>query len=165
MQLVQTITLTSIATNMQFTSIPQTGKHLYLVVSARSTTAATNVNLSLYVNDIATFSYYQRRLRGDGSSVSSSEDAGSRPWTHPQMPAASAFSSTFGLTDFMMPNYTGSGNRPMSSDSVSSNNVTACQLLLVAGYINSGPITKLEIADTSGGSLAVDSTASLYIIN
>ena len=167
MQLVSTITLSSSSTNsMQFTAIPQTGKHLLLLVSARSTTAATQINLGLYINDIFTFTYQNRRLRGDGSSATSAEQTGARPFDYPVFPGNNVLSNTFGLTDFLIPNYTSSGAKALNIDSVIENNTSSAEALLIAGLLNGvGAVTKLELVDPSGGLFAAGTMASLYILN
>lgn len=166
MQLVSTITLTSSSTNtMQFTSIPQTGKHLLLLVSARSTTAANPINLGLYINDIFTFTYQNRRLRGDGSSATSAEQTGARPFDYPSFPGNTVLTNTFGLTDFLISNYTASGAKSLSIDSVIENSTSSAEALLIAGLLNgAGPVTKLELVDPSGGLFAAGTIASLYIL-
>jgi len=167
MTLVSTITLAnSSTTQMSFTSIPQSGKDLVLLVSARSTTSANNVTLGLLINSISSFTYNQIRLRGDGSNVETSADVGSNRISHSQMNADSSTSSVFGSTQFYVSNYANSGTKLLGIESVTENNATAAQALIIAGSLpNAGAVTRLDVIDVSGGAFVTGTTASLYIVS
>lgn len=164
MTLVSTVTLTnSSTTQIDFASIAQTGKDLLLVVSARSTTASTFVDLNFIVNDIQT-GYSNLRLRGTGTAVSSTSQNGNSIF-HPTMNASSAAANTFGSTQVYIANYATSYAKLFSIDSVTEDTSSSAEIRLVASNLSVGAITKVTTYDSSGGAFASGTTASLYIIS
>ena len=72
-ELIQTVILSSAATSITFSSIPQDYKHLQARVVARTNVAAQASAFELYVNGNATMSnYYYHELTGAGTSAFSS---------------------------------------------------------------------------------------------
>jgi len=150
------------ATFIDFTSIPQTGTDLLVVLSMRDvgTSFAGFPPLSIKINDYFT-TYLFRRLEGTGNSVSSSSGNGRSAYG--RIPDATTTSNTFGNTSLYFPNYTSSTFKSLSADSVSENNATAGSQQISAGLIQeTNPITALQLQAWDG--IAQHSTASLYII-
>jgi hypothetical protein len=165
MELVSTITVGSGgAASIEFTSIPATGKDLLLVMSLKADTAAFR-NYRLHINgDTSSTNYSQRRLLGDGSSVSSSSES-SQDRIIFLVPGTNVTSNTFGNTQIYISNYAVSAAKSLSFDNVTENNATlSYQQLQAALWNNTAAITSLSISDSSVNTLQY-STASLYIIS
>jgi hypothetical protein len=160
MQLVSTVTVgAGGAASISFTSIPQTGTDLLLVVSSQNT--GTSNLLSYYLNSDTTVTNYNwRYLMGTGSGVSSA--SGNNSSIALNNPSA-ATASTFANTALYFPNYQSASAKSVSTDSVTENNGTlAYQRLYAASWSGTAAITSIQIF--SSNDLAEHSTASLYII-
>lgn len=167
MTLVSSVTLTnSTSTQFDFLNIPQTGKDLLILVSARTTTVSGSTDLNLIVNDVQTTSYTNLRLRGSGTTASTtSQNATSL--SHPVMPGANVTANTFGSTRFYLPNYATTNTKNFSIESVTENNAASAEARMIAGRnttVSTG-ITKISIYDSSGGAFVSGTTAALYIIS
>ena len=145
------------AANIEFTSIPATYTDLVVKVSGRAANAANSAELYIRFNGVAT-GYSSKLLYGSGSSVGSSTET-----TMPGLAtAASDTASTFGNTEFYIPNYAGSNNKSVSTDGVSENNATAAYQYLNAGlWSNTAAITSIALT-TNKGNFVQYSTATLY---
>ena len=154
MKLIQTITVSGTSTtSITFSSIPQDGTDLVLLVSARD---SVNENLFLRVNTDA-FIFTARRLVGNGSTVSSSS-TGDVPSTQ----ATASTSNTFSNGSYYFSNYTSGTTKTISVDTVSENNGTlAYQMIQAASYPDNDPITSVGF---DGGTILAGSTFSLYKI-
>lgn len=116
------ITFTSTAT------IPTDYTDLMLVYSARTDRASTDEVIYLSFNSETT-GFSSKYLDGNGSSASTSglaRYAGNAS-------AATATSDTFGSTTIYLPNYRSAANKSYSVDSVTENNATGAQQILIAG--------------------------------
>ena len=162
-QLIQTVTVgAGGAASIDFTSIPQTGTDLLLVVSARSQNAIIYDSLFFGFNG-SNSNFSARYLRADGSSPFSNT------WSNAVSDASatgnSATANTFGNFQLYIPNYTGSTNKSLSIDSVTENNATNAYQYLHAGlWANTAAITSLNFVIGGGGNVGQHSTASLYLI-
>lgn len=162
MTLVETIELDSAAASIEFTSIPQTGVDLLVLVSARSNRSANVTAISrLAINgdEVGT----NINLVGDGTTVTSGTaavlNAGS-------FTAASATASTFNNTSIYIANYTSTNAKTISSDSVTENDATEVRTRLDANLSNdTAAVTSLEISSPTGNNLVQYSSISLYIIS
>lgn len=165
MTLVSTVTVgAGGASSIDFTSIPQTGTDLLLVVSPRS--QVTGTVLTLKFNGSST-GYSDRRLFGYGSGVGS----GSNYASGTEMVSGYAASSgetanTFGNNAIYIPNYSSSStNKSVSSDGAYENNATSNFMSITAGlWSNTSAITSINLYIYGGGTFAQYSTASLYTI-
>jgi hypothetical protein len=143
------------AASITFSSIPQTFTDLVLVLSTRSTSGS---DLTMTFNANGT-GYSRRLLIGDGSttiSVAASNNFfalnGNSAYT----------ASTFGNNCITIPNYTGSGNKTLSTDGVNENNATTALQVFYAGlWSNTAAITSIELG-AGAGNFAQFSTATLY---
>lgn len=161
MTLIETVTLTSSASSIEFTSIPQDGVDLLLVVSSRSSNASVADDIGIRFNSSST-SYSGKELVGTGSSVFSYNESTNQ--IRGTTSGANATSTTFGNARFYISNYTSSANKSVSVDSVSENNATnANQNLDAAQWGDSAAITSILVF--TGANLAQYSTASLYKIS
>jgi hypothetical protein len=160
MTLIETKTLASAAASIEFTSIPQDGTDLVVLVSGRSARALVIDGVGVYFNG-STTGYTGRRLFGSGSSVGSDTTYLGMPW----MTAANATSNTFGNAAIYIPNYTGSTNKSFSIDGVGENNATDTYQGIGAGlWSNTAAITSLAITGETSTNLQIGTTISLYKI-
>jgi hypothetical protein len=159
MKLIESKTLASAAASIEFTSIPQDGTDLVVLISGRSTAAVTGDDLLISLNG-STANFTNRNLQGNGAAASSNTQA--RVVGIP--PGTNATSNTFGSFAIYLPNYTSSTNKSISSDSAHENNATtAYQTISALLWSNTAAITSLAVS-TSSGNLAIGSIASLYKI-
>jgi hypothetical protein len=148
------------AANIEFTSIPATYTDLCIMYSLRDTVAQDVNNILLTINGTSS-GYSERSLYGDGSAASS----GNRSNVNIALfycNSASATSNTFNNGSTYIPNYAGSNNKSISTDSVTENNATtAFAGLNGALWSNSAAITSIKFA-SNGGTWVQYSTATLY---
>lgn len=158
MTLIGTANASGSSASFEFTSIPQTGTDLYLVISTRN--AESGYFGYAYVGfNGSTSNLTMRRLRGNGSSVSS----GTNTDLEMAANASGTTSNTFNSAEAYIPNYTGSTNKSVSFDWVMENNVTEAYQQINAGlWSNTAAITSIQIYGFTN--FAVGSTASLYTI-
>ena len=157
MTLIETKTLGTAASAIEFTSIPQDGTDLLLVASIR---AVDEQLVSVFNLNGSTTGFTSRYLMGNGSSVESSTFT--RFWA--AIPYGSFTSNTFGNAQMYIPNYAGSTNKSVSADSVSENNATTSYQQISAHlWSNTAAITSVAIS-ANAGNLAAGSTISLYKI-
>lgn len=148
------------AATIDFTSIPSTYTDLCVKLSVRSTRAgAADDNLNITLNS-ATTNFTYRYLRGSGSAAASS--SGSNGYVA-GITAAGATSSTFANVEIYIPNYAGSNNKSISSDSVTENNATEAYAFLFADlWSNTAAITSIGFVSGTSNNFAQYSTATLY---
>lgn len=160
MTLVSTVTVGSGgAASIEFTSIPQTGTDLLVVLSERH---SVDGNTRLTFNGSGS-GYTMKRLSGTGSSVNSNEYV-SGVFIYMEGQDNSYTASTFGNASIYIPNYAGSANKSVSWDSVTENNSTTADQQIIAGiWANTAAITQVTLG-LSSGVFTQYSTASLYTI-
>ena len=139
-------------------TLPQTFKTLVLMISARSNGSGLSTAIAIYPNN-STSSLTVRTLYGDGASATSY--SGTDGWTGNAV-GSTATASTFSNIAISLPNYSGSTNKPYSSDSVTENNGTNAYQTLHAGlWSNTAAITSVVLSSLSG-SFVSGSTFTLY---
>ena len=164
MTLVSTVTLSTETFQFEWTNIPQTGKDLLIVASARiNATGPTEAEVK--PNGVQT-NLSWRGLRGTGSAAASSNGATYSNMSYAQIiPGTAATANTFGNFQIYIPNYTSSAAKSMSFDGVGENNATAAQQGITAWlWNNTAAITSLGVL-CAAGNMVVGSSASLYIIS
>lgn len=160
MTLIQSQTLGADAASITFSSIPQTYKTLFVVMSLRGTSSR---NLFIQFNGSAT-GFTWRQLQGTGATVASYNGA-TNQYAIPDMPNSTDTASTFGSAELMIPNYSGSANKAYSGNGVTESNAATAYQELVAGlWSNTAAITSFTVLPTSGN-LATNSSMSLYGIS
>ena len=143
------------AANIDFTSIPATYTDLCVKVSARHDANVTGIRIQY---NGSTSSFFMRYVYGSGSAASSGADTTQYAYGN----SSTYTASTFGNSEFYIPNYAGSNNKSLSSDSVTENNATAADMLFGAGlWSNTAAITSIKLSPTSGNFVQY-STAYLY---
>jgi len=169
---IQTYTLTSSATSVTFSNIPQNYTDLKVVVSARGT-ANNNErvsDISLRINNNSSASYTYRGLTGvpGTSSTSVFGFSGTSIFQYFGFgTSADAISNTFGSTEFYFTNYTSSTAKSISVDSVGENNSSTTLLRIITGRWS--PSTQEAISTLAfsldSGSFVSGSTFTLYGIS
>jgi hypothetical protein len=161
MTLIETKTLGTAASTIQFTSIPQDSTDLLLSCSLRDdfTAGASQVLVSFNSN---TANFSARYLLGTGAAASSSTFARYVG----QVNFGTTTSNTFSSHQIYIPNYAGSTQKSYSVDSVTENNATTAYQDLIAGlWADTSAITSITLSLASGTSnFVVGSTVSLYKI-
>lgn len=150
LKLIKTTVLDANAASVTISNIPQEFKTLKLVYSLRSDIAAGGGYAVIEFNGVGT-NRSSRLLAGSGSSAYSGSYA-SDMFTSTD--GASATASTFSNGELVIPNYSGSTNKPMSISTVYENNATAAeQWLFAALWSNTAAITSITFS-AADGSLA-----------
>lgn len=149
-------------TTIEFTSIPQTYTDLIIKVSARMDRAVTRQSLNVWFNN-STGSWVGRRFAAYDTSSLLSDTASTTYYQIPQGTGTNATASTFSNSEFYIPNYTGSTNKSIISDSVTENNSTTSWIvdLGIGFWSNTSAITSIKI-DGNGFNFLQYSTATLY---
>lgn len=159
MTLVSTVTLATSATTITFSDIPQTGKDLVIVFSAR-VDASSQGYVGLKLNNSVTGAI-AKRLSGTGSVTGSDDPA--------YFVGAACISTdtanTFASNSIYLPNYSIVGKKSASIDAVRENNATSSELHVVAYTLTSTDVISSIVLSTYSGSFVANSTASLYTIN
>lgn len=156
------------ASNIDFTSIPNTYTDLLILASIRSNRNERNDALSVQFNNSGGTAYQNILLFSDSSSVSTQKETSKSSVTYASTAsAATATASSFGSALIYIPNYAGSNNKAVSTDTVSANNraVEAGDqvIYLNAGFwSNTSAITSVKIAPMFGSNFVQYSTATLY---
>ena len=159
MKLIETKTLLSAASIIQFDSIPQSFTDLVVLFSFRGTSTANLAN-SLRLNGDTGSNYQQRRLYGTSLT---SDNLSSTAINILGNVSASYTANTFGNGYICLPNYSGNNVKTLSADTVGENNAADNFLTLVAGFWNNtSPITQIRFFPTSPESFVAGSTVSLY---
>lgn len=150
--------------NITFSSIPATYTDLCVLVSARSaytTTAYDHIKIEF--NGSGGTAYSTKMVYGTGSSALSANTSGDPTISWSYISNDSATTSTFGNVQIYIPNYAGSNNKSISSDSVSENNATSAIAALTAGlWANTAAITSIKLTTASASNFMQYSNAYLY---
>lgn len=163
MTLVSTVTVgAGGAASIDFTSIPQTGTDLLVVLSLRNSATASSTELRFNGNSSG---YSFRRLYGSGSSATSDTlSSQTNIDIYGALTSTSQTSNTFSNVAVYVPNYAGSTNKSVSIDTVTENNATAAVQAIYAGlWANTSAITSVSFGNYAGNFVQY-STASLYTI-
>jgi hypothetical protein len=152
--------LTTGASSITFTAIPQTYTDLVVRLSARCDAASVDRSLGIRPNSLTTGDS-NTSLSGDGSAATSGRattdfDAG-------RFTGASATADTFGSVEIYIPNYTVAQNKPMSVFGVAETNATAVTMRINALlWSNTAEITELKIDTDTAPLFVAGSSFYLY---
>lgn len=157
--------LSGAGASFDFQSIPQTFRHLQLVVYGRSDTAATQTNLRMRLQDVTTATYYDQRIYAAGAAISADEALAQTSARAGIIPGATTAAVLMGTATITIPHYTqGSKEKPFISlcstpVALTTGSVQAQQYV---GFLDSSTnidrITLFPLA----GSFVADSIATLY---
>lgn len=146
---------------ISFTNIPQNYKDLMVYLSGRSTGADNSRFVRIRFNSNSGSNYTNKRVRGDGSTASSTGET-SDTSGYTIMSGGNNTASTFGSTSIYIPNYAGTTNKSFSTDAVTENNATAAEAMLFAEIWNNvSAISSITLTPTANN-FAQYSTATLY---
>jgi hypothetical protein len=160
MKLIESKTLGTAQASIEFTSIPQDGTDLVVLVSPRSLRASVFDDLLIEFNS-STSNLSSRWLQGTGSSAGSDSSASAIEMI---INADTATSNTFGSVQIYIPNYTSSAAKSVSAESLGETNATTIYMRLVAGlWNNTAAITSLKVYPRNAN-FATNTVASLYKI-
>ena len=161
-ELIETKTLGTAASSIEFTSIPQDGTDLVALYSMRTDIANNYGYLYLTFNGVAT-GYSYRILYGDGSTAASVSQPSATRFEGNLTNGNSSTSNTFSNGQVYLPNYTSSSNKSVSFDSIAENNASSGNgLYLTAGLVTiTNAITSMAFLPPSGN-FVTGSTVSLY---
>jgi hypothetical protein len=163
---IATVTVGSGGTSyIEFTSIPATYTDLLIKTSLRSNRADGTVidTVGLRFNGNSSASYDMRRLTGTGAATSSGSGTGDTSLFLDNPPSNSATASTFGNSEYYIPNYAGSKYKSVQAGAVSENNGTTAYARLTAGlWSNTSAITSIRLTPDTGTLWVQYSTATLY---
>jgi len=144
------------AATIDFTSIPSTYTDLCLKVSSR--VSATDTPVSVKFNNNTT-GYTWKRIYGSGSTATSQSGTDTY-FFYTDTTAQTA--STFGSGELYVPNYAGSNNKSVSSESLTENNATFAEMFMVAAlWSNTSAINQITLTPLTG-TFVQYSTATLY---
>lgn len=164
MELVQTQTLGTAVASVAFTSIPQDGTDLMILVSQRASGSPVS-QLNMQFNSSGGTDYSDRTLDGSGSSASSFARSSQPVLRITTNIGTSYTANTFGNTQIYIPNYTSSVAKSASLDGVTENNNTTSYQSIVAGlWNNTAAITSVTFTDQNSGNFVVGCMFSLYKI-
>jgi hypothetical protein len=162
MKLIESKTLGTAAASIEFTSIPQDGTDLVVLVSSRSNGAFTSSEIDIAFNGSSS-NFTSRYLYGAGSGSGASATDTTLVGVSS---AASNTADTFGNATIYIANYTGSTNKSISTDSVGESNATTAYMAIAATlWSQTAAITSLTLQMDNGvRNFVAGSTASLYKI-
>lgn len=159
MTLVQTITLSTTATSITFSSIPQTGKDLYVTLCYDGDSQGS-YELDLQING-TTNTIRRLQAANAGASSQSGDQISVMDSDYPQ-------TDGFHALTVRVPNYTKASARPFSTDAVvvSNNTQTFAACLTFTNGISSSTAAVTSLAFVSGYlNFRANTTASLYIVS
>ena len=163
---IQTVTLSSSQTNVSFTSIPSTYKHLQVRVFARDLRASTWVDtLWVYCNaDTTGANYYSHGLAGNGSSASAFADAGANSYGMPiGLTSATNVTSAYAANVIDILDYANtSKNKTFRSLHGVEDNTNGSMRLRSGLWMSTAAISTLTFNTAAGGDFAQYSSFALY---
>lgn len=161
-ELVETVTLASAASLVDFNNIPQTGQDLLVVGSGRAEGDASRTISIILNSSFSGYSYVG--LRGTGSAVQTLAESFFNAYALIN-PANDSTDNTFSNFQIYIGNYTSSAAKSISFDGVGENNGTAAQAGITALlWNNTSAITRVRV-QCNGANFTANSTLSLYAIS
>jgi hypothetical protein len=158
MKLIETKTLGTAATSIEFTSIPQTFTDLVILTSVRNDGSGASNNLFFRFNGLDTNRSY-RMLYGNGTQALSTSDT---KLELGQIPASGSTANTFSNGEVYVSNYTGSEGKSMNITNARENNIAASFMSISAGLWNSTAAITSVLFTVGSNNLVAGSTISLY---
>lgn len=151
------------ASNIEFTSIPNTFTDIAIKLSARwDQSGGIDYVYLQFNNDTSTSNYKSLFVRGNGSTTASSSATSEGKIRAAVLTSTSETASTFSNCEIYVPNYGSSNQKSTSSDWVGENNATATFMGLTAGlWTGTSAITSIKLTPPSNNFVQY-STATLY---
>ena len=158
-------TLSSSAASVTFSSIPQTYTDLVVRASTRSSLSGFEEFVNLRVNGLTTSIYSGTRLRGTGSTASSTRNSNQSTIFAGGGFVNGGFSTTntFTNVEIYLPNYTASQNKVISTYSATEQNSASENQLMSQGALaqTTSAVTSISLTVNSSDFVA-GSTFHLY---
>lgn len=163
MRLISTITTTGSQNIIDFSAIPQTYTDLVFIASMRnSSTANDEIYITINGSGGSGTAITNRYLYGTGSAAVSALSGSAAAIWQVLYQNGTQTASTFGSLQLYVPNYSLTGVKSFSVDSVSENNATAAQQRLMASSLsNTAAITSVQFI-SAASNFSSSSTISLY---
>lgn len=165
--LIASNTLTSTASSVTFSAIPQGYTDLVLKMSVRSNRANTTDTIKINFNSDTSALYSQTYLRGSGATTTSSRDSSFTYIPIQYATGDTTTTNTFSNIESYIPSYTVSQDKPLSNFSAHENNTSTAFLFVNAGlYRSTSAISSIAISLVDGPNFVSGSSFYLYgIIN
>ena len=167
--LIKTYTIGSGGTSsINFTAIPSTFTDLCLKVSLRTNNALDNFeNVKLTFNNSSGGTAYSDLLiYGNGSTVATASNSTQAQTYFQYADAGTSTSSTFSNVDFYLPNYSGASYKNLIVNSVTENNSSAANGVIISIaaeiYSSTTAINQITLKPNVGTLFVQYSSASLY---
>ena len=159
---IQTYTLTSTASSVVFSNIPQNYTDVKVVISARTARANIQDSIQVQLNSDSAANYKYIRMYATGAAVATDTDTiGSV--TAAYVNGGTGTASTFGSCEFTIFNYAGSAHKAISSEGGSENNSTNAYFATSAcRWASTAAVTSISIQGGTGSNFSVGSTFTLY---
>jgi hypothetical protein len=164
--LISSNVLSSNAASITFSSIPNTYTDLVLRVSARSSNPQTYDYYELRFNSDSANNYTSTELYSNSSTVGSVRQTAG-PQAYPEFfNGDTSVSNAFGSTEFYIPNYLVSANKPFTSFSVSENNASTANSAFIDAWAglwsNTAAITSIFLKPQAARNFLIGSSFYLY---
>ena len=150
------------AASIDFTSIPQTYTDLVVIISHRNDGGANQDNISFRLNGSSAGTYSARKLEGNGSGASAGSTSNITSDQYPYSNSQSSSANTFTNTQYYFPNYSVTGTKTWSIDTVFENNATTGYQQIIAGSYGTSVSGITSLSFYSGYTTSQYSTAYLY---
>jgi hypothetical protein len=151
------------ASSIDFTSIPSTYTDLIVRMSTRAVATSNFPNTRVRFNSDTGSNYVYRRLYGTGVAAGS-DTATETGAMIGNTNGSDSTTNVFAITEFYIPNYAGSNQKTLVSQTASENNGATAYIFLMANrWNNTSAITSMSIY--SDYNFAQYSTAYLYGIS
>lgn len=162
-QFIQSTTLTTTATSVAFSGIPQTFTDLVIKASYRISAAGQyGGNPFLRLNSDSSSLYSFILISGNGSNFSTSTSNGANLATMQSSTSAGNTANTFTSNEFYISNYTDTQVKPFSQFKAAENQSVDNETHVFASlYRGTAPITAITFG-ISGSNFIADSSFSLY---
>jgi hypothetical protein len=158
--------LSSSASSVTFSSIPNTYTDLAVRVSGRSDDSSNSSNsIRFFINSNTGTVYSFTRILGNGTSVASYSAPANTDelYFNNGLSTALSTANTFGNAEIYIPNYTSSTNKPVGSFQVAETNSSPVSVGMTAGSIRiTSAITTIQVTLNPTYSFVTGSSFYLY---
>ena len=163
--LIASSVLSTTATDITFSSIPQTYTDLVLRTSTRVNGGSSTENYQIKINNDSTSSIYTSTyLESNGSTASSARSTNGINFAFPNVTTSGgSTASTFASGEFYLPNYTSTVAKQASSITTPENNDPTNKMYVLAQRLNlTSAINRIDIIIATGSSFVSGSSFYLY---
>lgn len=155
-------TLSSAASTITFSSIPNTYTDLRLVLVARSSRVDTTDPIYVRINSDTGSNYSMTYITGDGSTASSSRSTSISLWQIGSMPAANAAANLFNYCSMDFFSYSGLTNKTVLSEESRDMNGSGVVDRRVLLWRSTSAINNIQFTSGSSSNFVTGTTATLY---